>query len=303
MLPIKRVLVALDLTDMDETLISYTSYLNSVMNFDKVYFFHVARNLELPENLTEKYPDLLAPTDEALEDLIKGHVDKFFKGDTETSIQVLEGNPGDKILRWSDIKEIDLMVVGKKSSLKGSGQLPNNLAKFGHCSLLAVPENAENNITSVMVAMDFSNSSKGVLDEAIKIADETGAHLVIQHTYVVPIGYHKSGKSYEEFSEIIKGHAQNQADKILKEKGLTQEKCTVSLSLDDDNEPSDKIFADAQHHHVNLLMVASKGRTGISNILMGSVADKILNYKSSIPILVVKSKRENFGFIDALLKI
>ena len=58
MFPFKRVLVALDLTEMDETLIAYTSFLGTIFDIDKLYFFHVARSLELPEQLLEKYPDV-----------------------------------------------------------------------------------------------------------------------------------------------------------------------------------------------------------------------------------------------------
>jgi hypothetical protein len=61
---IKRVLVALDLTEMDETLIRYIARLSNEIELEQVYFFNVMKSLEIPEKIIEKYPNLIAPMDE-----------------------------------------------------------------------------------------------------------------------------------------------------------------------------------------------------------------------------------------------
>ncbi len=300
---ISRVLVGLDMTEMDTTVISYTSMLSDLLNIDKIYFFHVSQSLIIPERLTEKYPNLLAPADESIEDLIEDKVDQHYKGSAEINIEVREGNAEDKILRWSDIKEIDLIIVGKKNELKGSGLLPNRLAKIGHCSILMVPEGVDAKIERIMVPVDFSSSSKIALDEALVLGKKTDADILIQNTYVVPQGYHKSGKSYEEFAEIMHENSQHEANDFLKQMNLDSSKCKVALSLDDDDEPSDKIYIEAEKNKADIIIIASKGRTGLANILLGSVADKILQVKGKIPVLVIKDKKQNLGFLDALLRI
>lgn len=301
--PITRVLVGLDLTEMDKTVISYTSYLSNILNFDKIYFFHVSPNLELPDEILSKYPDLIAPTDEALEDIIEKNVAAYFKDDAETIIEVLEGNAEDKILRWSDIKEIDLIVVGKKITLKGSGLLPNRLAKIAHCSILSVPEQAQNKISKIMVPVDFSSSSRLAINEAKIIAEKTQAKVVLENVYVVPSGYHVSGKSYEEFADIIKHHALKDAENFLKKENMSDLGYLIHLTLDENHDPSDKIFQEARNTDSDLIIISSKGRTGLANILLGSVADKVLAYNGNIPVLVIKNKQENLGFLDALLRI
>ncbi len=300
---IKRVLVGLDMTEMDEYIIKYTSFLSDLLELDKIYFFHVSPSLSIPERLTEKYPDLLAPADESLVDLVEDKIDQFYTGSAEVSIEIREGNARDKILRWSDIKEIDLIIVGKKNELKGSGLLPNHLAKVGHCSILMVPEGVKSTFKKIMVPVDFSNSSKAALKEALVIAEKSEAQLLIQNTYVVPQGYHKSGKSYQEFAEIMKRNAEQDAKEYLHSMGLDTNQCAVELSLDDDDEPSDKIYAVAENENVDLIIIASKGRTGLANIFLGSVADKILQVKGKVPVLVVKNKKGNMGFLDAILRI
>lgn len=300
---IKRALVGLDMTEMDDYIIRYTSFLSDLLDLDKIYFFHVSPSLSIPKRLTEKYPDLLAPADESLVDLVEDKIKQFYKGRADVSIEIREGNARDKILRWSDIKEIDLIVLGKKNELKGSGLLPNHLAKIGHCSILMVPEGVKSTFEKIMVPVDFSNSSKSALKKAVAIAGKSKAQLLIQNTYVVPQGYHKSGKSYEEFAEIMRHNAEQDAVEYLNSMDLDASQFEVELSLDDDDEPSDKIYAVAENQHVDLIIIASKGRTGLANILLGSVADKLLQAKGKIPVLVIKNKKGNMGFLDALLRI
>lgn len=300
---IKRVLVALDMTEMDEVLISYTSFLNSFVNFDSIYFFHVAESLVLPKHVIEKYPDLIAPADESLKDLIEDKIDQFFKGEADTKIEIREGNAADQILRWSEIKEIDLIVTGKKDQLKGSGLLPNELAKIGHCSILTVREKTQQRMNRIMVPVDFSSASKSAFKHALYLSQQSSSKLIIQNTYVVPSGFHKSGKSYEEFAEIIRAHSESDAKEFLQNEGIEGSNCKISLSLDDDDEPSDKIYADAVKNNADLIVIGSKGRTGIANVLLGSVADKLLHHNGHIPVLVMKNKKENLGFLEALLRI
>lgn len=302
MLPIKRMLVALDLSEIDEVVIRYSSYLSDLLEIDKVYFFHVAESLSLPAELVEKYPNLMAPADESLKDIIEEKVSKSFKSKAETVIHVREGNAEDKIIRWSDIKEIDLIVTGKKSEMKGSGLLPNKLARVGHCSVLMVPEKADMQIEKIMIPVDFSKKSKTALTEGMKLAKATNSEVYLQNTYKVPSGYHSSGKSYEEFAEIMKEHAEKDAREFLEGEGLADQ-CHVHLVLDNDNEPSDKIYQEAESVAVDLIVVASRGRTGLAHILLGSTADKLIQRKGNIPILVIKDKKENMGFLEALLKL
>jgi nucleotide-binding universal stress UspA family protein len=305
MFPFKRVLVALDLSELDDKLIQYALFLTTVIDIDKLYFFHVARTLDLPEELIEKYPDLLAPADESIEHVINEKIKLHFKNKTNLSIQieVREGNAEDKILRWTDIKEIDLMIMGRKQELNGSGLLPGRIAKTGHCSLLMVPENSEIALKKIMVPVDFSKSSLVALNEAKTLAEKTHAKIILQNTYTVPWGYHTTGKTYEEFSEIMKEHARNHALEFIEKTNLKAPDFEIALSLDEDDMPADKIIQEAVDHKCNLILLASKGRTGLASLLLGSVADKILQTKSDVPVLIIKDRKTNLGFLEALWRL
>ena len=46
--------------------------------------------------------------------------------------------------------------------------------------------------------------------------------------------------------------------------------------------------------------MGGKGRTFVSSVLIGSVAEKLIGYDSDIPLLILKSKTETWGIWKAL---
>lgn len=304
MYSINRVMVCLDLSELDEQLIAYTAMISKIFDINAVYFHHVAKTLDLPDKIAEKYPDLLAPSDEAIEHKIRESVEKYFKeGDCPFNIVVREGNPTDKILRWSEIKEIDLIVMGRKKELKGSGVLPGELAKVAHCSLLFVPETAQMRINKVLVPVDFSKTSGYAFEEALDIRKATNCKVTVQNSFDVPSGYSSIGKSYEEFAEIMREHAQEDAEEFLKKYDLSLQDIDVELTLDDERDPAERACEIAGNLDADLIVIGSKGRTGIASLLLGSVADKMTQCNAEVPLMVVKVKKDNMGFLETLWRL
>lgn len=304
MYSINRAMVCLDLSALDEKLIAYTAMISKVFEIDTVYFHHVAKTLDLPEKIAEKYPDLLAPSDEVIERQIDELAKKYFKDSNCTyNIVVREGNPTDKILRWSDIKEIDLIVMGRKTTLKGSGVLPGELAKVAHCSLLFVPEISPLKINQVLVPVDFSSTSGYAFQEALDVQKATNCKITIQNSYDVPSGYHSIGKSYEEFAEIMKEHAEEDAIAFLEKNNAAPEDVEMVFTLDDERDPAERACEIAHRIDADLIVMGSKGRTGIASLLLGSVADKMTQCNADVPLLVVKVKKENMGFLETLWRL
>ena len=55
--------------------------------------------------------------------------------------------------------------------------------------------------------------------------------------------------------------------------------------------------------HVDMIMMGSKGKSTLAATFLGGTTEKILLHNISIPILILKKKEINVGFLDALLKI
>ena len=299
----KRILICLDLTEQDRNLIILGSRLIKANVAEKVYFFHAAEKLDLSDEFLEKYPNLVAPVDETIKRLIQDALDQDFDADLEkVEIKVTEGNAFDQILKWSRIKEIDLIVMGKKPQEIGSFQLPEKVVEFTHNSVLIVTSSKLEHVNKQLVPIDFSKNSSMAINQALKVREIIGAEIVCLHIYKVPSGYHTLGKSFEEFAEIMKSNAVKEYAQFAKDNGFsaTEIPCIHSLS---DGDHSKQILEIAHIENASLIVMGSKGRTQLSNLVLGSTAMKMVKYDFDIPLLIVKNKKENLGFLEALLKL
>jgi nucleotide-binding universal stress UspA family protein len=303
---IKHVLVALDLTEMDERLIKFTCFLDKMFDFDTIHFLHVAKTLEYPEEVLKNHPELLAPLDDTYKHKIEEELSSCWGGAREKAqLKVADGNPEEGLLKWARIKDADLIVLGRKSTMKGTGLIPGKVTRAAHCSVLLVPEQVNYNIRKIMMSVDFSRHSLLVAEQCIHLAKKIeGAKLIMFHVYQVPSGYSKTGKSFEEFSEIMKGHAMKDSTDFIKKLELEGIDHEFIYKCDDEQRgPMDEILKYANNEKVEMLAVGSKGRTNAASFLLGSLAEKLVNENSTIPFLVVKQKGSNMSFLDAIFKL
>jgi nucleotide-binding universal stress UspA family protein len=298
-------MVGLDLTEMDDQIISYLPIIEEIFEPDAIYFVHVAKSLTLPTRVREKYPDLMAPMDESLISDMRRKIGAHYtpKGNPSLHYTVLEGDPIKEILNWTGIKEIDLFVMGRKRELTGEGKLSNRLARVAHCSIFFVPQHIRKQMKRVLVPVDFSNTSGMALDFAMKLREHHGVEVILQNSYEVPSGYHLTGKTYEEFSEIMRKNALDDSREFLKKHKFSEKEVTVKLCFDEEDDPGERAYEAARELKADLIIIASRGRSGFASILLGSVAEKMIRYDSDIPLLIVKNKKENLGFFQALLRI
>lgn len=296
-------MVGLDLTEMDDKVIAYMGILMNVLPLQRVIFVHIAEKLELPSELTDKYPDLLAPMDENIAHGIDGKVAPLFEGKEITyDVIVQEGPSIETFLRLSKIKNADLIVLGRKKSLKGSGILSNQIVRKSPASILFVTETYNPSIKRVLVPVDFSRHSVLSLNLARKLQEQADVAIHFSHLYNVPIGFYKTGKTHKEFAEIMKGHAMNDMKDFLSENNV-EEAYPCEYILADDQPKAQLINEHAHKSEADLILIGSRGRTKSSALLIGSIVEKVLQLDSDIPILVVKSRGENMGFFEALMKL
>lgn len=178
------------------------------------------------------------------------------------------------------------------------------IAELSSCSILFVPKHADIKIDNLVVAMDFSQNAESALEQALHIA-EAGENVNVygHHVYQVPHGYYKTGKSYEEFADIMLANAKKDAQKFYKKYNIPETKCIMTYSLTEDDKIHDELNAFAEKQNADMILIGSRGRTAAASILLGSVAEKLLHYDNNIPLFIVKNKKENMGFLEALLKI
>lgn len=310
----KRLLVGVSFVNQDGTSIRYAAMISRLAKSEEVIFLHVASQVDVPDELLKEYPGLFEPVDQYAEKEMEKLVHKYFDGDPVTKIryEVVEGSPLIEFLRKAKDEDIDLIIMRKRQEPIAKGTLFGKLARKAPCSLLLVPE--KNNVwfNNILVPVDFSDNSLEAMKTAVDIgtADSEIKEIHCLHVYSVPIGYYKTGKSYEQFAEIMKGHAEKNYRDFIKKvdlKGLTsvpifklEEK--EHKGIKDTAEECRGIEEVVKECGISLIIIGTRGRKAGAGVLLGSVAEKLIE-TTTTPLLAIKRKGTGMSFLEALLEL
>lgn len=304
---IKKLIVCLDQTPLDQTLIEHAAFIAKINQTKKIYFTSVIKNLTIPKEVLEEFPNLIenmiTERKETMQKLVEAHFPEI-KG-LSISYIVKEGTLSKKIIKLAEEKSVDMIIIGRKVNLPGTGVASQRLARRASCSLLIVPEGSKPKISKLLVPSDFSDYSKDALEEAILIAENRGGkvEIVCQNVFHVPSGYHFTGKTFEEFSEIMKMHAEINFKKFIRKIDTKGIKVTPVYTKDDDDDPVQEIVATAMEIGADGIVIGAKGRTAATALFIGSIAERLIQYNDQLPLLVTRPKGKNAGILDYILEI
>lgn len=307
MYQIKKLIVCLDQTPLDETLIKFAVFIARINQTKKVYFTNIIRNLQIPKDVLKEFPNLVENMVDERKSEMKEVVAKFWDKDSTSEISyiVKEGQLAKKVLKLAHDKSADMIVVGRKVTLPGSGVGAQRLARRASCTLMIIPENSVAKIDKILVPSDFSEYSKDALEEAILISERNNKsiEIICQNVYTVPSGYHYTGKSYEEFAAIMHTHAEIKYKKFIRKidtKGVT---ITPVYTRDEDDDPVEDIVNKASEIQADGIIIGAKGRTAATALFLGSIAERLIRMNDKIPMLVIRPKGKNAGILDYILEI
>ena len=168
---LKKILVGLDATEIDATLIQFAAFLAQAESAESVYFVNVIKRAQLPSKLQKEFPNLMEKAlTERRRELEKKVIEHFdLTLDVKVKIMVEQGPiPSKQILKLVDKHSIDAIVVGRKKNLRGNSVVTQRLARRASCSLLIVPEKEYTSVRKLMVATDFSKDSLGAMRAAVE---------------------------------------------------------------------------------------------------------------------------------------
>ncbi|MFK7925212.1 MAG: universal stress protein [Bacteroidia bacterium] len=288
---LKRIMVGLDFTTIDQHLIQYTAFLAYYLKPEKIYFVNIQPDLDIPDSVRAAFPELRQPRDEKLLQDLKAKVKKWFPDQDayEVDFQIIEGSARVELARWAHIKNVDLLLLGRKSMQHGKGIVPQQLARKLDCSILFIPENVRFQLKSILIANDFSPYAKSAIQVASQFQSiDKDIKLYSGHVFSLPQGYYRTGKSEEEFTAIMRHHAEERSQKFLSDCESSGE-ITPLYCFDKDHRSAARVIHEtATEKNMDLIVIGSRGHTPASAFLLGSVSEKLIRINDTNPILMVK---------------
>jgi nucleotide-binding universal stress UspA family protein len=138
----------------------------------------------------------------------------------------------------------------------------------------------------LLVPTDFSEYADGALDYAIELAKTLQARLTVLYVYYLPslaLG-EVSPVVIDDTLQAMETNARQQAQKALARvlrAGLQGDSVIV------EGTPFQMIIDTATDKGADLIVMGTHGRTGLSHVLMGSVAEKVVRL-APCPVLVTR---------------
>ncbi len=148
-------------------------------------------------------------------------------------------------------------------------------------------------ITRILVPTDFSDCATRALEYAIELASKLSASIVLVHVFLPPVVYMPDG-----IWALPQG-APNVHDKLrealeaLAAKTRKSSSRPVEIALVEGDPPKEIVKA-ASDYACDLIAIGTHGRSGISHLVLGSVAEKVVQ-RAHCPVLTVAMREPAAG--------
>lgn len=157
----------------------------------------------------------------------------------------------------------------------------------------------------LLVPTDFSKEAENALQVAVYIALKTGAEIILFNVIelALPVGYYNMPQVDVATLPIRLDKTQQMTalsemkekllaiEKKLKSKGI---KCKSEVDLDVDNVFKDISEVISKREDVDLIIMGSKGASGLSELLVGSNTERVVRYAKT-PVLTVKTVKDDYS--------
>ncbi len=142
----------------------------------------------------------------------------------------------------------------------------------------------------ILVPVDGSKTSSIALQEAVKLAQQHGARIKLVHVIEDVRFFDAEGMidytTLQDMSKRSGEQALSQAKELAQRSGITAE---TELLESGGERVENVIIAECKRWLADLVVIGTHGRSGVSRILFGSVAEGVVR-SATTPILLIRGE-------------
>jgi nucleotide-binding universal stress UspA family protein len=219
----------------------------------------------------------------------------------ETRIAVLGGPVAQVLTTYAALKRIDLIVMATHArrglARTWMGSVADEVLRYSRVPILvlrgaeaSLPAPASADPPRILIALDGSSIAERVVEPAVSLGRALEAECTLLrvvdphgllgdlHAFLAP----RMGRAMAEQQEIEAKDYLTEMAWWMHERGV-QAKARIVIS----ERPADAILAEAEREGAALIAMATHGRSGLSRMLMGSVAGQV-QQGTRIPLLLYR---------------
>lgn len=296
MTPIKTILVPTDFSEHADLALDTAAKLAKPLGA-QIHLLHV---LHLPVQAVT--PEMAVVPDGFWQEL-RSHAErkldasrtKLEKEGVRSTTEITEDIPGFAIAAAAKRANADLIVMGSRglTGLKHvlMGSVAERTVRTATCPVLTVKSEIGSafQLRKILVPMDFSETAQRALEVAKQLAKSAGpAHLILMHAYYVPI----------ELEQYLVQQGDPVLERLTESVTADLEKILTSLQKDgisaeyvaSRGAPDHLIVELAKEKHADLIVMGTHGRRGLSHLLLGSVAERVVR-TAECPVMTVRDPK------------
>lgn len=293
---IKTILVPTDFSEHAETAIEAAETLAKPLGAEirVLHVLHLPVQAVTPEMAVVPvgfWQDLRAHAERKLDETRQAVESRGVRCSTE----IVEDIPGFAIAAAAKRANADLIVMGSRglTGLKHVilGSVAERTVRNAPCPVLTVKHDGANalRLRTILVPMDFSAASHRALDLAKQLAKAAGpAHLILVHAYYVPIELEQF--LIQQGDPVIERLSESVTKDLEKMLTGLQDAGISSEYLANRGAPEQLIVEIAKQKHADLIVMGTHGRRGLTHLLLGSVAERVVRTAECAVMTVQENK-------------
>ncbi len=281
-----KLMVALDLTEMDPILLQYVTFLCQVYKVEHLYLAHNIKRYKLYD-LNEEFLEEGITVEDIVDRALQKSIDTYYKGTIPFTVLLTTDDYTESILSHLTEKyEIDIMIVGSKDEFQGTGALNQKLVRMLDAHVLLVPEEASHNMKKVLVPTDFSSRSDHCFAVAASLVEGSGGQVEALHIYNIPQFFFPYVNT-EKAQDKTKKHLKEKVAQFRKRHKISEE---IPFRYADREDLSivEAIELHAEKGNFDIIVVSARGANNITSLFIGSVTNDLVVRSRKMPLLVVR---------------
>ena len=291
----KRIIVALDMTKLDDRLILFANSLVKEFSIDKVYFATIIPKFHKPEHINPKYLHLFKGNFYVEEHVRAQIVDKIHKYFDDTSgvrveVVIRKGYHARKLLNLIDKEKVDLLIVGKKDVELGTGLRARRVARACNCSVFFLNCKKDTKWKKILVPVDFSEYSAKAMQHALRLKKiDPRVEIDCLHVLEFQKAQHfLDDFDYAQYIELLKTSSEESFAKFIKKYNLKKNAFNSIFAEADYSSTSEYILQYAKERKIDLVIMGAQGHSGLRNFFFGSISENFVAINDKTSTLVIR---------------
>ncbi len=140
-------------------------------------------------------------------------------------------------------------------------------------------------IKTILVPIDFSSHSEKAMETAVEFAKAFGAEVHLLHAYSLPVGV-VGPYDYQIPANILTDMRESAKKRVDEEVSKLADSGVPAKGVITEGLPTQAILDTAEQLGADLIVMGTRGLTGLKHVVLGSVAERTIR-QATCPVLTV----------------